>query len=69
MIPQPVSDVPMGSSEDVLASAMRQRRDQLQKLARSARLQQPVRCLVRWGLIPLTKRSCAKCWPRKPTFS
>ena len=48
MIPQPVSDVPMGSSEDVLASAMRQRRDQLQKLARSARLQQPVRCLVRW---------------------
>lgn len=48
MIPQPVSDVPMDSQQQIIASAIRQRRERLHKLASSLRLSAPVQCVVHW---------------------
>lgn len=50
MIPQPSSDVPMDSSEQILAAAIRQRRERLTKLAASLRQEgaPPIRVAVEW---------------------
>jgi universal stress protein E len=48
MIPQPVSDVPMDSQQQIIASAIRQRRERLQQLAAGMRLGRPVECVVHW---------------------
>jgi universal stress protein E len=48
MIPQPVCDVPMDSQQQIIASAIRQRRERLHKLASTLRLSAPVQCIVHW---------------------
>jgi universal stress protein E len=48
MIPQPVCDVPMDSQQQIIASAIRQRRERMHKLASSLRLSAPVQCIVHW---------------------
>lgn len=47
MLPQPVSDVPMDSYEQVIASATRQRRERLRAMAAGLHLR-PAKCVVRW---------------------
>jgi universal stress protein E len=48
MVPQPVSDVPMDSREQIIASAIRQREQQLRSIAARLRLPRETRCIVRW---------------------
>jgi universal stress protein E len=48
MIPQPVADVPMDSSDAILASAIRQRRVALRSIASGLRLPAGTECVVRW---------------------
>jgi len=47
MLPQPVADVPMGSQDQIIASATRQRLQRLRELAAGLRLHRPS-CVVRW---------------------
>lgn len=50
MIPQPAPDAPMDSSEQIIAAAIRQRRERLTKLAASLRAAgaPPIRVAVEW---------------------
>jgi len=48
MVPQPVADVPMGSYDQILDSAVRQRVIRLETLAKRLRAPQGTRCIVRW---------------------
>jgi universal stress protein E len=48
MIPQPVADAPMDSQQQIIASAIRQRRERLQKLASNLRMAGPVEYVVHW---------------------
>jgi len=48
MVPQPVSDVPMDSSEEILESAIQQRVALLEALAKRLRAPRGTRCIVRW---------------------
>lgn len=48
MIPRPVSDVPMDSSELIIKSTIRQREEQLAAIARKLRLPRGTRCMARW---------------------
>jgi universal stress protein E len=48
MIPQPVVDVPMESSEQIIESAIKQRRERLAELASELRLPHNTQCIVRW---------------------
>lgn len=48
MVPQPVADVPMDSREAIIASAIRQREEQLAALAGRLRLPRNTKCIVRW---------------------
>jgi universal stress protein E len=48
MVPQPVNDVPMGSREEIIASAIRQREQQLRNIAARAGLPRSTRHVVRW---------------------
>lgn len=48
MIPQPVHDAPMDSREQIIESAIRQRREQLAKIAVDAGLPGATECVVRW---------------------
>ena len=48
MVPQPVSDVPMDSREQIIASAIRQREQRLAQIAAQLRLPRSTRCIVRW---------------------
>lgn len=49
MIPQPMSDVPMGSPhEEFIASAIRQRQERLERLASAMRVRRAARAVVRW---------------------
>jgi hypothetical protein len=48
MIPQPISDVPMDSREEIIASAIRQRRERLERLVSTMRPRRPAKCVVRW---------------------
>lgn len=48
LIPQPVSDVPAESRKQILAAAIRQRHQALERLASKLRLRDPVECVVRW---------------------
>lgn len=48
MVPQPVSDVPMGSREQIIESAIRQRRERLEQIAVSLRLPRSSQCIVHW---------------------
>jgi universal stress protein E len=48
MVPQPVSDVPMDSRDEIIASAIRQRKEQLAGIAARLRLPRNTQCVVRW---------------------
>jgi universal stress protein E len=48
MVPQPVSDVPMDSRTQIIASAIRQREQQLRGIAARLRLPRETQCIVRW---------------------
>jgi universal stress protein E len=48
MVPQPVADVPMDSREQIIESAIRQRRERLEQIAAGARLPRSTQCIVRW---------------------
>lgn len=49
MMPQPVNDVPMGSTDQIIESAIRHRREQLEKLAAKWRRQDvKVKIVVEW---------------------
>lgn len=48
MVPQPVSDVPMDSREQIIESAIRQRREELAKIAGRVGLPRASECIVRW---------------------
>jgi universal stress protein E len=48
MIPQPVADVPMGSSDEILESAIRQRRSALRAIASRLKMSRSTECVVRW---------------------
>jgi universal stress protein E len=48
MVPQPVNDVPMDSREQIIASAIRQREQQLRKITSALRLPRSTRHVVRW---------------------
>ncbi|HKS54843.1 MAG TPA: universal stress protein [Steroidobacteraceae bacterium] len=48
MVPQPVNDVPMGSREQIIASAIRQREQRLQDIAARVGLPRGTRHIVRW---------------------
>ena len=48
MIPQPVADVPMGSPEAIIESAIRQRRSALRAIVARLRLPRNTECVVRW---------------------
>jgi universal stress protein E len=48
MVPQPVSDVPMESREQIIESAIRQRHARLEQIAASVRLPRSTQCIVRW---------------------
>lgn len=48
MVPQPVNDVPMGSREQIIASAIRQREQQLRGIASRVRLPRNTQHIVRW---------------------
>jgi universal stress protein E len=47
MLPQPVSDVPMDSQQQIIAAAIRQRRERLQSLAEGLGLLR-TQCVVEW---------------------
>lgn len=48
MVPQPVNDVPMGSREQIIASAIKQREQQLRGIASRAGLPHGTQHVVRW---------------------
>jgi universal stress protein E len=48
MIPQPVSDAPMDSTDAIMAAAIRQRRTALRTLAAKLRMPRNTACVVRW---------------------
>jgi universal stress protein E len=48
MVPQPVADAPMDSREQIIESAIRQRRERLRRIATGARLPPTTQCVVRW---------------------
>lgn len=48
MVPQPVSDVPMDSREQIIQAAIRQRRERLAQIASSVRLPRTTQGIVRW---------------------
>lgn len=47
MIPQPVSDVPMDSRQQIIASAIRERRERMEAMVARSRLD-AVKCIVTW---------------------
>jgi universal stress protein E len=48
MVPQPVSDVPMDSREQIIGSAIRQREQRLAQIAAQLRLPRTTKYIVRW---------------------
>lgn len=48
MVPQPVNDVPMDSREQIIASAIRQREEQLRSIASRLHLPHGTQHIVRW---------------------
>ena len=48
MVPQPVSDVPMDSREQIIGAAIRQREQRLAQIAAQLRLPSTTKCIVRW---------------------
>ena len=48
MVPQPISDVPMDSREQIIGSAIRQREQRLAKIAAQLRLPRTTKFVVRW---------------------
>jgi universal stress protein E len=48
MVPQPVSDVPMDSREQIIDAAIRQREQRLAQIAAQLRLPLTTKCIVRW---------------------
>jgi universal stress protein E len=65
MIPQPVSDVPMGSTKLIIESAIRQREERLAAIAAKAGLSGDVQCVVRWDY-PLHEAILREVDRRKP---
>lgn len=48
MIPQPVADVPVESREQIIESAIGQRKERLAEIAAALRLPRSTQCIVRW---------------------
>jgi universal stress protein E len=48
MVPQPVANVPMNSREQIIESAIRQRRERLAGIVKGLRLPHSTQCIVRW---------------------
>jgi universal stress protein E len=48
MVPQPIADVPMGSREQIIGAAIRQREQRLAPIAAQLRLPRTTKCIVRW---------------------
>src|SRR5512138_1999901 len=48
MVPQPVNNVPMGSRDQIISSAIRQREQQLRDIASRVRLPRKTQHIVRW---------------------
>lgn len=48
MVPQPIADVPMDSREQIIESAIRQRRERLDRIAADLRLPRSTKSIVRW---------------------
>ena len=48
MVPQPISDVPMDSREQIIGAAIRQREQRLAQIAAQLRLPTTTKCIVRW---------------------
>lgn len=48
MVPQPVSDAPLDSREQIIESAIRQRQERLAALAAELKLPPGTKCIVRW---------------------
>lgn len=48
MLPQPVPEATLDSSEQIIALASRERRRRLRSIAARLRLRRPVRCVVEW---------------------
>ena len=48
MMPQPIADAPMDSHEQIIAAAIRQRKERLEELAARLHVQRDSTCIVRW---------------------
>lgn len=48
MVPQPISDVPMDSREEIIGAAIRQREQRLAQIAAQLRLPRTTKYIVRW---------------------
>lgn len=65
MVPQPVNDVPMGSREQIIASAIRQREQQLRNIATRLHLPRSTQHIVRWDY-PIYEAIVRQVWKTSP---
>jgi universal stress protein E len=65
MVPQPVNDVAMGSREQIIASAIRQREQQLRNIASRLRLPRSTQHIVRWDY-PIYEAIIRQAWKTRP---
>ena len=65
MVPQPVNDVPMDSREQIIASAIRQREQQLRNIASRLRLPRSTKSIVRWDY-PIYEAIVRQVWKTRP---
>lgn len=65
MVPQPVNDVPMDSREQIIASAIRQREQQLRNIASRLHLPRGTQHIVRWDY-PIYEAIVRQVWKTRP---
>lgn len=65
MVPQPVNDVPMSSREQIIASAIRQREQQLRNIASRSHLPRSTQHIVRWDY-PIYEAIVRQVWKTRP---
>lgn len=65
MVPQPVNDVPMDSREQIIASAIRQREQQLRNIASRLHLPRSTQHVVRWDY-PIYEAIVRQVWKTRP---
>jgi universal stress protein E len=65
MVPQPVNDVPMDSREQIIASAIRQREQQLRNIASRSHLPRGTQHIVRWDY-PIYEAIVRQVWKTRP---